>query len=140
MGYDRRTDRSEGPYELDAKAGKMSWIEESDEDGAEPVVHDIPWRYQVCGTCEGRGTHVNPSVDSQGISEEEFAEDPDFRENYMSGMYDVTCGECGGQRVVAEPDWDALKGKPELLEKLEDAMNEAASSARESRIEREMGY
>jgi hypothetical protein len=56
--------------------------------------------WAVCPTCEGEGKHVNPSIDSHGISREEFDEDPDFEEAYFSGAYDVTCVECKGQRVV----------------------------------------
>lgn len=59
--------------------------------------------FRVCPTCEGYGTHVNPSIDAHGIGREEFDEDPDFEEAYFSGAYDVTCGECSGQRVVANP-------------------------------------
>jgi hypothetical protein len=64
----------------------------------------LPTRNEVCPTCEGEGTHVNPSVDSHGISAEEFAEDPDFADEYFRGMYDVACYECGGKRVVRVVD------------------------------------
>lgn len=60
------------------------------------------FKYGVCGTCDGKGTHVNPSIDAHGISPEEFDDDPDFRDNYFSGMYDVACYECQGRRVVPE--------------------------------------
>lgn len=58
--------------------------------------------FAVCPTCEGRGSHVNPSIDSQGLSAEDFDEDPDFREDYFSGAYDVPCAECRGNRVVPQ--------------------------------------
>jgi len=61
---------------------------------------EFPAKLEVCDTCEGKGKHVNPSIDSEGISAEEFSEDPDFAEEYMSGSYDVTCYECKGLRVV----------------------------------------
>jgi len=57
-------------------------------------------QYVVCNACEGRGSYVNPSVDGHGIGREEFDEDPDFREAYFGGAYDVTCHECSGKRVV----------------------------------------
>lgn len=58
-------------------------------------------RFAVCPTCEGRGSIVNPAVDGNGISAEEMAElGDDFREDYLSGTYDVRCPECGGNRVV----------------------------------------
>jgi len=60
----------------------------------------VPARFQVCGTCDGRGKHINPSIDSQGLSHEDFDSDPDFAESYFSGKYDVTCEECFGRNVV----------------------------------------
>ena len=54
----------------------------------------------VCPTCRGKGTHVNPSIDGNGITSEQFDEDPDFREDYFAGKYDITCRECEGKRVI----------------------------------------
>jgi len=64
----------------------------------------LPGKYEVCPRCEGQGSIVNPSVDGNGISPEQFAEDPDFEEAYFAGVYDIKCPECHGQRVVAVPD------------------------------------
>jgi hypothetical protein len=72
-------------------------------DGTE-VEYSLPGKFEVCHRCEGSGTHVNPSIDGNGISPEEFAEDPDFEESYFRGDYDVQCSMCKGARVVAEPD------------------------------------
>ncbi|MHA2063480.1 MAG: hypothetical protein ACXABY_03770 [Candidatus Thorarchaeota archaeon] len=74
----------------------------------------IPAEYILCDVCEGRGTHVHPGIDSHGISLEEFSEDPEFREDYFSGRYDVTCNECDGMRVVLIPD--ETRCSPEDLE------------------------
>lgn len=68
---------------------------------------DLPAKYIVCPRCEGRGTHVNPSIDDQGLSSEDL-EDEDFREAYFSGAYDVRCFQCEGHRVVPDVDWNAL--------------------------------
>ena len=59
-------------------------------------------QFAVCPTCDGNGTHVNPSIDAHGLSREDFDGDPDFEESYFAGDYDVSCAECGGQRVVAK--------------------------------------
>ncbi len=64
---------------------------------------EIPARYEVCETCDGRGTHVNPSIDRRGISAREMHEDPDFADDYRRGTYDVQCNECAGRRVVLVP-------------------------------------
>jgi len=64
----------------------------------------IPGKYEVCPRCDGSGKHVNPAIDGNGLSSEDFAEDPDFKEAYFSGAYDVICSECHGKRVVPIPD------------------------------------
>lgn len=72
-------------------------------DGEYEEEREIPVKWELCPTCEGKGSHVNPSIDSHGISPEEFAEDPDFEIEYRRGFYDVPCYECGGRRVVPVP-------------------------------------
>ncbi len=69
---------------------------------------EFPAVMEVCGTCNGKGSHVNPSIDSEGISREEFEQDPDFEEAYFEGRYDQTCNECSGLRVVPEVDEEKL--------------------------------
>lgn len=71
----------------------------------------LPTKFDVCSRCEGKGTHVNPNIDGNGITAEEFAEDPEFAENYFSGLYDVRCEECDGLRVVQVVDEDRIFGK-----------------------------
>lgn len=70
----------------------------------EEVQCSFPAKFEVCTRCDGTGAHVNPSIDGNGISPEEFREDPDFEESYFAGDYDVTCETCKGARVVAVPD------------------------------------
>lgn len=68
--------------------------------------------WAICPLCSGHGKHVNPSIDASGLSAEDFAEDPDFAEEYFSGGYDVTCNQCQGRGSVvvlprgAEPEED----------------------------------
>jgi len=69
----------------------------------------LPTYREVCSRCQGTGTHCNPSIDGNGISQEEFDQDPEFEENYFSGAYDVTCNECGGENVVEVVDEEKLK-------------------------------
>ena len=68
----------------------------------------LPTHWEVCPVCDGRGTHVNPSIDSGGISGETFANDPDFADSYFSGVYNVPCHHCGGRTTSQEVDWDAM--------------------------------
>ena len=76
-------------------------------DGDETEV-SFPSKLEVCGTCNGKGKHVNPSIDGNGIAQEDFDRDPDFAESYFSGAYDVTCNECEGLRVVPVIDAESL--------------------------------
>ena len=89
---------------------------------------ELPTKYEVCDLCHGEGKHVNPAIDCGGLSREDFDEDPDFAENYMSGMYDVPCNQCHGRTTVKVVDRDALS--PELREaydrQLQDLSDERA--------------
>jgi len=61
----------------------------------------LPARMMICGRCEGKGTHTNPSIDGNGISAEEMHElGDDFKEDYMAGVYDITCTQCKGEKVM----------------------------------------
>lgn len=53
-------------------------------------------RWIICPACHGEGTCVNPNIDANGLTAEDFAEDPDFAEEYRSGTYDVSCAACNG--------------------------------------------
>jgi len=65
---------------------------------------ELATRFEVCDRCEGSGSHVNPSIDGNGLSREDFDEDPDFEEAYFAGRYDVPCYECRGERVITVVD------------------------------------
>jgi hypothetical protein len=81
-------------------------IEVLDDDDNESEV-EIPIEFEVCGTCRGKGSRVNPAVDGHGLSREDFDEDPGFEEDYFAGVYDVTCSDCRGTRVepiIADED------------------------------------
>lgn len=98
---------------------------------------EFPLKLEVCGTCDGKGTHVNPSIDSHGIGAEEWAEDwdEDEREGYMNGRYDVQCSECNGERVVPVLDEDrATEAQRKFIEDKQradyTARTERASEAR----------
>ena len=69
----------------------------------------LPSKFVVCFRCNGKGTHVNPAVDGNGLTQEDFDEaGPDFREDYMAGVYDVTCYQCDAKRVLEVPDLQRL--------------------------------
>jgi hypothetical protein len=106
------------------------------EDGEGTEV-EIPARYEVCGTCEGKGTHVNPSIDSHGLTWDDFAEDPDFAEGYWEGRYDVPCNECGGRRV--SPVVDESRATEAQQKMFNDWAESIAEMEAEMAAERRMG-
>lgn len=115
------------------------YIENEEGDDSEEI--EIPTKFEVCYTCRGKGSHVNPSVDGHGLTREDFDEDPDFKEAYFAGRYDVACYTCKGLRVVEVEDFDAME--PKLRARVEehlaeDAKYEAAYDAA-CRMERMMG-
>ena len=93
----------------------------------------FPVHFEVCTTCEGRGSYVNPSIDSHGISREEMDENgPEFMEDYFSGMYDITCEHCRGNRVIPVPDEEQHQ---RVLDEMEQSRYEDyAQQAAERRI------
>jgi predicted methyltransferase len=85
-----------------------------DDDGNEIEI-ELPAKFDVCSRCNGKGVHVNPSIDGNGLTQEDFDEDPDFEESYFRGDYDVCCHECDGKRVTIEPDFDAMNDEQKNL-------------------------
>jgi hypothetical protein len=55
---------------------------------------DRPFRWEVCDLCDGEGKVVNPSIDANGLTAEDFAED------YFRGRYDITCPQCRGRTTI----------------------------------------
>jgi hypothetical protein len=100
---------------------------------------DFPAKFEVCSTCSGRGSHVNPNIDRNGISREDFDADQDFEEEYSSGRYDVQCYECRGLRVVPAVDTAALSVSQKADFAIwEEQEEDKASRAREDAYTRRM--
>ena len=111
-----------------------------DDDGCE-VEHVIPAIWGVCDRCGGRGVHDHEAF-SNGLTAADFDEDPDFREEYMAGRYDVQCASCNGLRVVPVID-DARVARDEEYARLVDVYDEYTMSVYagelEAAAERRMG-
>jgi hypothetical protein len=101
------------------------------------VPAEVPARTEVCYTCEGRGKHVNPSIDAHGLSPDDFAEDPDFADQYFGGAFDVSCAGCHGRRVVLVPDDDRISD--EVAKAIEARLFDHASHLAECEAERRAG-
>lgn len=108
-------------------------------DEGEEVTLQLPAEYVVCGRCRGEGSHCNPAIDGNGITEsdrEDWADD-DFMEGYLGGRYDVTCEECGGDRVVLVVD--ETRTSPVDLALYRRHNREMAEMRAEEAAERRMG-
>ena len=107
--------------------------ETEDYDGVE-TTHRLRCKWEICGTCNGNGKHVNANIDCGGLTREDFDSDPGFEEDYFSGVHDVTCTECKGKRVI--PVVCETDPMAEVYNKYRE---ECWADARESAAERAMG-
>ena len=98
---------------------------------------EIPAKYEVCSRCGGEGKHVNPAIDGNGLSREDFDADPDFEEGYLSGRYDVRCEECGGERVTLVPDEATCKAQGFMTELRQYYQNQRDLGAIDAEMEAE---
>lgn len=110
----------------------------------EDVELQIRCTFEVCPTCDGKGKHVNPSIDAGGISsgDEFWDDDWDYdgaeggQSRYMRGDYDVPCYECHSKRVVPVPSSD----NPDfILKALQEWDLDQAAYEAERAAERRMG-
>lgn len=131
---------------MELKVEVSYYNEDTDETTEEEV--NFPARHVVCARCDGHGTHLTPSIGKYAYSAEEFYEsfpEEEDREEYFKrgGIYDVTCEQCKGKRVVKVIDDDRIKmsGDEELKKHyaryLENRRDEAEYEA-ECRAERRM--
>lgn len=136
--FDRRVraaDADPGYENFDEKRMVATVAIPAGEDGYS--TEEVPMTYTVCPTCNGKGTHVNPSIDYNGLTREDFDEDPDFEEGYFNGAYDVACYQCKGKRVVPVINRSACD--PEVLKYLDEQEEERQRDAWERAAEMAMG-
>lgn len=127
-------------HRMKATIALSYYNEEIDDDIEEDI--ELPIKFDVCLLCDGKGSHVNPSIDSHGISAEEWNRDWDdeSRDMYMSGSYDVSCYECKGKRVIPTIDDSNLnETEKKHYEILQNNIEDDLKFARISYAERMMG-
>lgn len=66
-------------------------------------------KWKICPVCRGDGKTVNPNIDAHGLTANDFAEDPDFAENYFRGNYDIECAACKGSGKIRPGDHKRLR-------------------------------
>jgi hypothetical protein len=113
-------------------------IELVDEETGDMVEQEIPAVWAICDRCRGNGKHDHPAF-SNGITADEWNGpdwDEESRDAYLSGRYDVQCGDCCGTGKVLEADWDNMD--PDLAKRYEEDLREEARGAREDAYWRRM--
>lgn len=102
----------------------------------------LPARYEVCGRCDGKGTHWHESLDN-GITQEDRERDWDadsWDQLINHGLMDVQCKKCHGQRVVPVPmDTISAPEARKALQIFEEWHREEADYAALCAMERRMG-
>ena len=111
-------------------------IPESKEIDDELIDTVFPAKYEVCDVCEGKGHYVNPNIDRHGLSSEDFDEDPDFRDQYISGIYDIQCRNCKGKGMELVIDGDRTSAEDLNLWKdyMESFYRDMEESRQEARV------
>ena len=62
---------------------------------------DLPARFEVCGTCDGLGKHVNPNIDREAY----------VKQLKESGVDPLTLAQ------MLEGDWDAVAGTADAADR-----------------------
>lgn len=109
-----------------------------DDEGYERKIR-LPAVAVVCDRCNGEGTHVNPAIDGHGLTWEEIDElgGDEFMDDYLGGVYDVSCEECNGERIIWNPD--TSRANPDDLKLWEEHLQEEYEYRAMVEAERRMG-
>jgi hypothetical protein len=123
---------------FDVRSMTFTFQVDNGEEEEEPKSYVLPAKYEVCPTCNGRGSHVRPSVDAGGYNFDDDDYDPETGESvYWSGMYDQTCETCHGRTTVPVIDRD--RADKATLAIWDERCEEDADYERICRMERMMG-
>ena len=131
--------RKQGEFNVGFDMKRMTFtFEHDDGESEELAVYVLPAKMEVCPTCNGRGTHVRPSIDAGGYDGDDDDYDPETGESlYFSGFYDITCQTCNGKNVV--PAIDRKNANKAILEIYDEMQEDDADYERICRMERMMG-
>jgi len=110
------------------------------------------FHWAICGRCNGHG-RVDAPAFANGFTSAEWADmgddwdgegETNGQDRYLSGAYDVACGECGGSGKVSQPDFRAMprverRAYVTHLREQREAAEDARISRMEYEAERRMG-
>ena len=117
---------------------EITHYDDEDEEITETFTFNV--RFEVCDLCNGKGTMVNPSIDSGGLGYDDFHDDPDFEEDYHNGCFDIACSQCSGKRVVPTIcDYSLTDEQSRALKIMRDQEEEEAYYHAERMAEMRMG-
>ena len=108
----------------------------------EEVSMTVPIRMELCPICDGIGKYVNPNIDRNGLTASDFEEAGEqFREDYFSGVFDITCECCKGKNVipVINTSYAGAEVK-KFVKMLQDSREEEAACRRENQAELRREY
>lgn len=63
----------------------------------------VTTKFELCNQCQGSGTMIDPSIDCNGLTSDDFDNDPDFESDYFNGVYNERCSACNqyeGRQIV----------------------------------------
>ena len=83
----------------------MTFTVTREDDNGEEVSYTLPVKWEVCHTCDGSGTHMDPSIDAGGYwGDEDDRDEYTGESRYARGDYSVTCHTCGGRTTLLAVD------------------------------------
>ena len=101
----------------------------------------FPVEMKVCDLCNGKGSHVNPSIDCGGLTQDDWLQDPGFEDDYITGAYDIICNKCNGKRSIPVIDNKCLTDYQKwAICRMQEQFEENEASHAERMNEIRMGY
>ena len=110
-------------------------IDDSEEDN---TLVELVLKPEICCRCNGTGKTLYGSLEGMAFTQSDFDEDPDFREELMDGVYDVSCPNCASMGAVLTLDAD--QNSKEIVTRITKYVELKLELAREDAYNQRMGY
>lgn len=144
--YDEVVVRTEFAKRVQRVHGKREDFDPSEFDFDDASMNEIrellPWKWAVCGRCDGEGTVLIDGLEGVAFTMEEFHEafDPDEQYAYFNGGYDRTCPDCNGRTTIKAVDRNWAESLcPNLLAYYDSLVESYAETEAMYAAERRMG-